>query len=89
LYPGFNSLTSPESFVEACQNEIFALGLAAKAVVPLVNKVVNTVNMAKNPAINRFNLCFTFYSSSKSGKKITGYISACYFYLIFGFVYAR
>ena len=37
--------------------------LAAKAVVPFVNSVVNMVNMARKPAINRLNFCFIRYSS--------------------------
>ena len=40
-----NSLITPWSFDDATQNAIFALELAAKAVVPFVNSVVNMVNV--------------------------------------------
>ena len=39
---------------------MFALELAAKAVVPELNNVVKAVNMAKNAAIKRLNYCFIF-----------------------------
>ena len=58
LYPAFSSLISPEFLVDAYQNEIFACGLAANAVVLFVKSVPSSVSIAKNPAIKRFSFCF-------------------------------
>jgi len=58
LYPAFSSLISPEFLVDAYQNEIFACGLAANAVVPFVKSVPTSVSIAINPAIKRFSFCF-------------------------------
>ena len=62
-----------KNFKEAFQKAIFALGLAANAVVPLENNVVNIVRTARKPAINLLNFCFTFHSSLKMGTKKAGH----------------
>jgi hypothetical protein len=56
-----NSLITPWSLVDAYQNEIFALELAANAVVPLAKSEVISVTTARSPAVNRLNFSFILF----------------------------